>query len=306
MQKMFDDAGELILGTRFKKLSDKFLDDVSAIYKNSEVEFEPSWFAVFFSLDKYGRLTMSEIAANLGVTQSAISQTVSSLEKKGFVKIETADGDKRVRFVSFTEKAAKLLSKIKPIWKIIKSKMREMLNEGENSKYMLEALSELEYLFVKKGLSDRVLESLKEKNYRVEKYKQAHFTELKRLTFSWIFDYGIPKIEFVNNLKDILNHNEICMVFRDRTAVAAIIILKNTEYNEIFLINKNDFNDKADAFLIQNMFDDTEREKSKIKIYLDSDNFDVKSLLKKNGCEYKETVKFSKDSKKLDVFEGVL
>ena len=303
---MFDDAGELILGTRFKKLSDKFLDDVSVIYKSSEVEFEPSWFAVFFSLDKYGRLTMSEIAANLGVTQSAISQTVSSLEKKGFVKVETADGDKRVRFVSFTEKAVKLLSKIKPIWKVIKSKMREMLNEGENSKYMLEALGELEYLFVKKGLSNRVLESLKEKNYRIEKYKQAHFAELKRLTFSWIFDYGIPKIEFVNNLKDIFEHNEIRMVFRDRNAVAAIIILKNAEYNEIFLINKNDFNDKADAFLIQNMFNDTKREKSKIKIYLDSDNFDVKSLLKENGCVYKKTVKFSKDSKKLDVFEGIL
>jgi len=44
---IYADAGLLILGTRMKRISDRFLSEVSKIYKERKIGFEPVWFPVF-------------------------------------------------------------------------------------------------------------------------------------------------------------------------------------------------------------------------------------------------------------------
>ncbi len=302
MIKTFEDAGELILGTRLKKLGEKFLNDVSAVYRELGIEFETPWFALFFTLDKYGSLTMSEIASNLGVTQSAISQTVSVLEKKGLIRIDTADEDKRIKVVSLTEKAIALITKIKPIWKSIKKEMKIMLYEGKKSKYMLQALSELEESFAKKSLTARVIDDIKDAPLKIEQYKPQYFREIKRVVFSWIFEYGLPRCDFINDLETILERNDTYVSFSNEHITAVAIKTKNNNANELFIINKNDFDDGSYLFLLKNML--KEHKNNIDKVYIDKNKKSAKALLERFGYKNKNTATFSKSSKELLMFEA--
>ncbi len=297
MVKTFEDAKELILGTRFKKLGDIFLDDVANIYKKLDIDFETTWFSIFFTLDKYGKLTMGEIATNLGVTQSAISQTISIMEKKNLIEIKIARQDKRIKVVSLTDNAHELISKIKPVWKSIQKEMRNMLNEGDKSRYMLDALKELECSFNKKSLTQRVLEYMQNINYRIEKYKQQHLTECKRLIFSWIFEYGSPYFDFIQNLKHILQENEVYLSFSNEHITAMAIILTKNNKKELFIINKNDYEEGSYLFLLQNILN------NQYRIYADRKKTNVQKILKEKGYQYKRSINFSDTSKELAIFE---
>ena len=86
----YRNAGELIFGTRLKRISERFLMDVSKVYKHLDIPFETGWFPIFYLLRERENLSVTEIARELEVTHSAISQAVTVLEKKklmmGFLK----------------------------------------------------------------------------------------------------------------------------------------------------------------------------------------------------------------------------
>jgi hypothetical protein len=46
------DLAELALASRLKRLSDRLMKDVSQVYKDCKIDFEPRWFAVLYALNK--------------------------------------------------------------------------------------------------------------------------------------------------------------------------------------------------------------------------------------------------------------
>jgi len=158
---IYELSKELILGTRLKRLSDRFLLDVSNIYKTMNIAFEPSWFPIFFLLDRYTEMNVSDISNELDITKSGASQMISLLEKKDIVKITCGKDDKRTRFVSFDNNGFNLLKQIKPIWKLIQDEMTKMLDEGEDSPHFLKAISEIERSFKKRRFKYKSFEKLK-------------------------------------------------------------------------------------------------------------------------------------------------
>ena len=58
----YEETGILILGTRLKRLSERFLSEVGKIYEKLELDFEAAWFPVFFLIHKKGPLSITEIA----------------------------------------------------------------------------------------------------------------------------------------------------------------------------------------------------------------------------------------------------
>ena len=157
-------TGELIFGTRLKRISDKFLMDVSKIYKSLKIPFETSWFPLFYLLNERGELSVTEIARELKITHSAISQMVTILEKKKLIKFLKDKNDKRKRLIYFTPQGLKLLGTLVPIWESIKNKMEEILKEKEHSRYLLVALNELEDSMEKDSLYQRVIKDLRKIN----------------------------------------------------------------------------------------------------------------------------------------------
>src|SRR3954466_7040072 len=110
----YQSLGFLVFGSRLKRLSDAFLNDVSQVYKFHNISFDASWFPVFYILSQKTEVSIKEISGELNVSHSAISQLVSNLQQKGLIKSVISTKDARHKAVTFTSKGERLLQKIKP------------------------------------------------------------------------------------------------------------------------------------------------------------------------------------------------
>jgi DNA-binding MarR family transcriptional regulator len=158
----FQQTGALMLGTRFKRLSETFLQEVNSIYKQLDIEFDPAWFPMFYLLNQKKQITVSEVAQHLKVTQSGASQLVRALEKKGFLLCETDGRDRRSKIIRFTPQGKDLQEKIQPVWKAISDQMVQLLEMGESGPQLLNALDEIEVLMQENSLSQNVISDLTE------------------------------------------------------------------------------------------------------------------------------------------------
>ncbi len=152
----YQSLGFLVFGSRLKRLSDIFLNDVNRIYKSHNIPFDASWFPVFYILSQKQEVSIKEISDELNVSHSAVSQLISNLQQKGLIKSVVSKKDARHKAVAFTPKGAKLLRKITLVWNALQQAMEELANENAESKKILDALTAMEKNIQKAGVFDRV------------------------------------------------------------------------------------------------------------------------------------------------------
>ncbi|MEO1784190.1 MarR family winged helix-turn-helix transcriptional regulator [Thermodesulfobium sp. 4217-1] len=298
--RIFDSARELILGTRLKQLSDRYLGDVSKIYKKCGIEFEPSWFGIFFLLDRHKSLTLSEIAENMDITLSGISQIILILSKKNLIVANTIKNDKRKKVISLTAKGEDLLRRVKPIWKSISLKMNEILLEGGHSKNLLDALSEVERSFEKLSLSERVLLHIHSSKFTTQKFSPKYYSNLKKLIFHWIYDFYIP--HFVSDLKNTLEKNaeHILFALKDReVAAAAIGIMENDSLN-LYLFDRSDVDDSILTLISQRYIEHNLQKISSIE--LDSGKSALREFIEERGFKFEREKSFPDSTKMLAIY----
>ena len=156
----YQQLGFLVFGSRLKRLGDTFINDVNRIYKKHNIEFDASWFPVFYILSKKKEISIKEISDELNVSHSAISQLIASLQQKGLIKSVTSKKDARHKAITFTAKGEKLLQKIKPVWRALEKAMEDLAAEKNQSKKILNALMSMEESIQKKNLFQRIEENL--------------------------------------------------------------------------------------------------------------------------------------------------
>jgi len=100
------------------------------------------------------------MATQLEVSHSAISQLVTSLKQKGFVKTSRCKDDGRRQLVVFTKKGEALLAAIQPVWSAIDIAMRQLATEHEESRRILESISAIEQSVQGVPLSERIRKEL--------------------------------------------------------------------------------------------------------------------------------------------------
>src|SRR4249920_546038 len=140
----YQELGFLVFGSRLKRLGDTFINDVNSIYKDHKIEFDASWFPVFYILSQKKEVSIKEISDDLKVSHSAISQLISSLQQKGLIKSVVSKKDARHKTITFTPKGEKLLQKIRPVWNALEKAMEELVEESTHSKKILKALTTIE------------------------------------------------------------------------------------------------------------------------------------------------------------------
>ena len=150
-------AGGLILGTRLKRLSDRFLQEVGQIYQELEIEFEPSWFPVFFLIREKGDLSMTDIASAMDVSHSAISQMISSLRKRELIQLIEDPQDARRKKISLTKFGEDLLQKVTPVWHSMQLAMPSLWGGESQQREFLEGLDALEDRLSQKVFSAKTL-----------------------------------------------------------------------------------------------------------------------------------------------------
>ncbi len=155
----YEETGILILGTRLKRLSERFLSEVGKIYERLGIDFEAAWFPAFFLIHHKGPLSITEIAENLNVSQPAASQLISLLHKKGYIQLIVDPHDKRRKIASFSHQGLILLDDLIPIWETLEKKMVDMFDEEDV--HIVESFNQLENKLNRISFGDSVLNSLK-------------------------------------------------------------------------------------------------------------------------------------------------
>lgn len=155
----YQSTGYLILGSRMRRLSESMLAEINKVYQEAEVDFDASWFPLFYSLDQRD-MSIRELADQIQISHSAVSQMVSNLKKKNLISSTANKEDARRQVITFTTEGHALLKKVKPIWISITQVLEDMAREKKEINQLLLALTELENDFGEKRLSERIQQTL--------------------------------------------------------------------------------------------------------------------------------------------------
>jgi len=158
---LYQSLGYLILGSRLRRLSESFLSEVNRTYQNQGIDFDASWFPVFYLLSKNDSLSIKELSEQMEVSHPAASQLITNLKNKNLVVSTTCADDGRRQLIQLTPKGRKLLKQILPVWDAIQAAMDNLVADEPACNELLSSISALENTFKTQPLSGRIANQLK-------------------------------------------------------------------------------------------------------------------------------------------------
>jgi DNA-binding MarR family transcriptional regulator len=157
---LYQSLGYLVLGSRLRRLSESFLAEINRAYQNEGIDFDASWFPVFYLLSKNEALSIKELSEQTEVSHPAASQLITNLKNKKLVMSATCTDDGRRQLVQLTDKGRQLLEQILPVWDAILLAMDELLADEPGCRELLPAISSIEKAFRCANLADRISSKL--------------------------------------------------------------------------------------------------------------------------------------------------
>lgn len=145
------------IGARLRRLSARIDADATRAYAALGIDFEQRWFGVLNQLAINGAMTVTDIAATLGITHVSVSQTRQSLAKEGLIASDRDEADARRRTLRLTDKGREFVTRLQPIWQVYEDAALELDTEAGG---VVEALDKLEKCIADKSLYDRIMTRL--------------------------------------------------------------------------------------------------------------------------------------------------
>ena len=156
----YGDLGYLVLGSRLRRLSEAFLSEINKTYQAAGIDFDASWFPVFYLLSQNDSLSIKELSDITGVSHPAASQLVTNLKSKKLLKTTTCSDDGRRQLVQLTKAGRALLEQILPVWEALRLTMEELTSAEQECLHFLPAISAIENCFRSVSLSDKIGQKL--------------------------------------------------------------------------------------------------------------------------------------------------
>jgi DNA-binding MarR family transcriptional regulator/GNAT superfamily N-acetyltransferase len=182
----FDEVGELGLGSRLKRLSDRVMADAGKIYKHFGVDMEPRWFPLLSLLNHEKEIGVVEASVRLGVSQPAISQFAKEMKDRGLLAVKRDAQDSRKRNLALTEEGHALIKRIQPMWKAVRSAAEELCQEADPR--FFESLKKFEKAMDQRSLVARACGLSESSDVEIIPYSpklKSHFAKINR---EWLND----------------------------------------------------------------------------------------------------------------------
>ncbi|HEY1195377.1 MarR family winged helix-turn-helix transcriptional regulator [Flavobacterium sp.] len=157
---IIDEIGILAISTRLQRLSEQLRKDGAQIYTYFNIDFEPKWFPVIYTLHIKEMLSVVEIANEIGYSHPSTISLLKELEKQKIISSKKDKMDERKRLIILTSKGKELIEKMKPVWDIMNKTLNEITNTQNN---LLKAIEEAEQNLTRQGFFQRAIE-LKNEN----------------------------------------------------------------------------------------------------------------------------------------------
>lgn len=138
---VIDESGILAISTRLQRLADTLRKDGVLIYKANQIDFEPKWFPVIYTLHFKPVLSVVEIANEIGYTHPSTISLLKELEKEKLIRSKKDKADERKRLIQLTAKGQELIEQMKPVWEIFKAATTELIDTQNN---LMKAIVEVE------------------------------------------------------------------------------------------------------------------------------------------------------------------
>ncbi|MCZ4243948.1 bifunctional helix-turn-helix transcriptional regulator/GNAT family N-acetyltransferase [Pedobacter punctiformis] len=186
----FEQTGKVALGSRLRMLTDKVTEDGKQIYKMYNIDMQPKWFPVFYSLSKGEEKTITEIAKSIGHSHPSVSKIIGEMLKKGYVQEKKDQMDGRKNIIVLSDLGIEILDKLEDQLIDVNAAVDEISKQTQNN--LWEAIGEWEFLLEQKNLLRRVMEKKKEREgYKVEiiNYEPKYQEAFKSLNEEWISTY---------------------------------------------------------------------------------------------------------------------
>src|SRR5277367_3598913 len=144
---LYQSLGYLVLGSRLRRLSESFLSEINRAYQNAGIDFDASWFPVFYLLSKNDNLSIKELSEQTEVSHPAASQLITNLKNRNLVTSAACADDGRKQLVQLTDGGKQLLEQILPVWNAILLAMDDLVLEEPGCRELLPAVGSLENAF---------------------------------------------------------------------------------------------------------------------------------------------------------------
>jgi DNA-binding MarR family transcriptional regulator len=112
-----DDAlttlGLTALGSRFKRLGERLQAEAQVILAQVEPTVASGQHPMLHTIDRFGPLTIGDLAERLGVTQPGVTRALGQLGDAGLVEIAVSPDDGRRKLVSLTPNGGRFVEQAK-------------------------------------------------------------------------------------------------------------------------------------------------------------------------------------------------
>jgi len=183
-------TGKMALGSRLRRLSEQITEQSGEIYQLYQVDLQPKWFPVFYSLSGGEEKSITDIAREIGHTHPSVSQIVREMAAKGYITERKGEADGRKNFVVLSAEGKavrdRMLPQLEDVSKAIENAMKETQYD------LWRAIGEWEFLLEQKSLLRRVLEEKKSREsaeVQIVNYMPAYRQAFKQLNEEWITRY---------------------------------------------------------------------------------------------------------------------
>jgi DNA-binding MarR family transcriptional regulator/N-acetylglutamate synthase-like GNAT family acetyltransferase len=249
MVELISKLGELAFASRLKRLSETLMQDVSQLYHDCGLEFEPKWFLIFYQLGRGGPQSVTGLALQIGVTHPAVNQAAADLIKLGLLEARTDRNDKRRRMLSLSPKGKQLYDKLDPVWQEVRMATAELIAESDSN--LLQEIENIERSLETRSMYQRVKDRLKQKQQdqiEIVDYQPAYKKYFRQLNLEWIKSYFSPEPRDLEMLNDprhqIINRGgEVMFARLDDRIIGTCAIVPNgfQSYELIKMVVAPDF-----------------------------------------------------------------
>ncbi|HXO77922.1 MAG TPA: bifunctional helix-turn-helix transcriptional regulator/GNAT family N-acetyltransferase [Puia sp.] len=183
-------TGKMALGSRLRRLSEQMTEQAAGIYDLYQVDLQPRWFPVFYSLSPVEEKSITDIAREIGHTHPSVSQIVRELANKGYVLEKKGESDGRKNFVLLSPAGQAMREKMQAQLDDVTSAIEKAMKETDHD--LWRAIGEWEFLLEQKSLLRRVQEEkkIRESNQvQIVDYTPSMQPAFRQLNEEWITKY---------------------------------------------------------------------------------------------------------------------
>jgi DNA-binding MarR family transcriptional regulator/N-acetylglutamate synthase-like GNAT family acetyltransferase len=183
-------TGKMALGSRLRRLSEQMTEQAAAIYDLYQVDLQPKWFPVFYSLSATQEKSITDIAREIGHTHPSVSQIVREMAAKGYVIEKKGELDGRKNFVILSPEGKSVRQKMEPQFEDVTSAIEKTMKETNHD--LWKAIAEWELLLEQKSLLRRVHEEKKSREssqVEIVDFQPIWQPAFRQLNEEWITKY---------------------------------------------------------------------------------------------------------------------